>query len=200
MTAAESSNTEVQPERLLLVAACGGQRCRMLRQLHNPPNPGMDTGASLLRDAVRQRRDAVLISTGCLNACSHGSVVVVGWATMPKAGSVQLVLAPDHRWTDRTTAASDTPRIVDPRLSSGYKKDAHGPPARTRMTPATQPTGGRRQHDLVDPVSRRTDPYSPTSSPGGGVSALVVLIEAELTTHQARLATGTPGSVSVRGA
>lgn len=78
----------VQPERLLLVVACGGQRCRVLRQLQTTATTCGDGGTDLLRDAVRQRRNAVLISTGCLGACSHGSVVVVGWATRPHSASL----------------------------------------------------------------------------------------------------------------
>ena len=71
------------PEQLLLVAACTGPRCRALRHLHAVTAPGVDDDTTVLRDAVRHRRDAVMISTGCLQACSHGSVVVVGSATMP---------------------------------------------------------------------------------------------------------------------
>lgn len=77
-----------QPERLLLVVACGGQRCRVLRQLQTTATASGDGGTDLLRDAVRQRRDAVLISTGCLGVCSYGSVVVVGWATSPHAAAL----------------------------------------------------------------------------------------------------------------
>lgn len=66
-------------EPVLLVAACGGPRCRALRALHDPSARAPDPCGQLLREAVRQRPGAVLISTGCLGPCERACVAAVGW-------------------------------------------------------------------------------------------------------------------------
>jgi hypothetical protein len=65
---------------VLVVAVCAGHRCRALRALHDPAATGDSTG-DLLRQAVRRRPRAVLISTGCLGPCAHGCVAAVGTGT-----------------------------------------------------------------------------------------------------------------------
>lgn len=93
------AGTANEPRRLLLVAACNGQRCRTLRQLREP-TIAEPHGWKILRDAVRQRRNAILISTGCLGPCSYGSVVVLGWATMPRDPTPRDTLPPDSAATE----------------------------------------------------------------------------------------------------
>ncbi len=68
---------------MLLVAVCAGDRCSALCRLHAADCVGA------LRAAVRDRRDAVLLSIACLGACHLGSVAAVGWArTRPQVGAL----------------------------------------------------------------------------------------------------------------
>ena len=68
-------------EAVLVVALCGGYRCRALRARHGPPVTADSTG-QLLRQAVRRRPRSVLISTGCLRPCAGGCVAAVGTGTV----------------------------------------------------------------------------------------------------------------------
>ncbi len=78
-----------QGETVLLVAACTGTRCAAVRRPHDPGADPVDRCGHLLRAAVRQRPDAVLLSTACLGPCHLGSVAAVGWAR-PRAQGGRL--------------------------------------------------------------------------------------------------------------
>lgn len=67
--------TDGQPgsaDLLRVVAACQGHRCRALLAAQDPD------GMTALRDAARDSRHGVLVSTGCAGPCAHGPVVVIG--------------------------------------------------------------------------------------------------------------------------
>jgi hypothetical protein len=74
-------------EPYLVVAVCAGARCRALRQLHDPSAASAGPPGQELRDAVRARQRAVLITTGCLGACHQGCVVAVGHGTTEAVGT-----------------------------------------------------------------------------------------------------------------
>lgn len=78
---------------VVLVAMCSGQRCAALRRLHEghlheghlhetdrdeDGNCRHSQSEDLLRRAIRDRPEAVLVSVPCVGPCSHGSVAVVG--------------------------------------------------------------------------------------------------------------------------
>jgi hypothetical protein len=82
---------------VLLVGVCAGHRCAALRRLHSvDPHPtdlmrsGADDDAAdtrqasysesegLIRQAIRDRCDAVLVSLPCLGPCAQGSVAALG--------------------------------------------------------------------------------------------------------------------------
>lgn len=77
-------------QSVLLVGVCVGQRCAALRRLNSADshrtgvNPTRTEPAAvpeseqLLRQAVRARHKAVLVSVPCLGPCSQASVTVVG--------------------------------------------------------------------------------------------------------------------------
>lgn len=66
---------EHDAQTVLLVALCAGQRCDSLRRLAGPTD-----GHMLLRRAVRERSDGVLLHTACQGLCHRGSVALVGRA------------------------------------------------------------------------------------------------------------------------
>ena len=57
---------------LRVVAACQGHRCRALLAAQDPD------GMTALRDAARDSRHGVLVSTGCAGPCAHAPVVMLG--------------------------------------------------------------------------------------------------------------------------
>jgi hypothetical protein len=65
-------------EQLLLVVACGGDRCAAVSRLRSSVG---DVCGPALRAAVRARPDAVLMRTPCLRLCHRGGIAAVGWAT-----------------------------------------------------------------------------------------------------------------------
>ena len=89
-------------EPVLVVALCGGYRCRALRTRHDP-SATADRPGQLLRQAVRRRPRSVLIFTGCLGPCAQGCVAAVGTGT---AGDGELC------WSGRPVGLSmvDLPR------------------------------------------------------------------------------------------
>lgn len=119
-------------QRVLLVTMCTGSRCAGLRRLATadptaahrcPPDlrpdqdrqpgkvqcpegtapGGVGVMDAVLRSAVAHRRDAVLVTTDCLGACSRGSVTAVGWASSTVGG---LSWLSQPVWVER----SETPR------------------------------------------------------------------------------------------
>lgn len=71
-----------------MVAVCTGPRCRALRTLHDPSADAAGPGGAALHHAVRQRPDAVLISTDCLGACDRGCVAAIGTGTAGDDGRI----------------------------------------------------------------------------------------------------------------
>lgn len=76
------TGTPADAEPLLLVAVCGGQRCRAVRALADERSPDAPTSSSVIGEAVRTTRHAVMLSTGCLGPCAQGAVVAIGAATL----------------------------------------------------------------------------------------------------------------------
>lgn len=76
------AKTGADDQPLLLVAVCGGQRCRALRALRDDQSPESPASSSVIREAVRTTRRSMMLSTSCLGPCAQAAVVAVGWATM----------------------------------------------------------------------------------------------------------------------
>lgn len=110
-------------ERVLLVMVCNGPRCAALQRLRE------DTHTDALRSAVRERPHSVLMSTGCLGRCAHGSVAAVGAA---EATGSRLA------WIRHPTLVG---RVDDP--------------ARMALLAAWVSAGGRRSH--LPPPLRHDD-------------------------------------------
>lgn len=67
---------------MLLVAVCGGRRCRALRALADNRWPETPTSDAVIRESVRGTRHAIMLSTGCLGPCAQAAVVALGRATI----------------------------------------------------------------------------------------------------------------------
>lgn len=71
------SDPSCPPQKVLLVAVCGGQRCAALRRLRTG---APEVCGQPLLAAVRSRAGAVLLTTDCLQLWHRGGVAAVGWA------------------------------------------------------------------------------------------------------------------------
>ena len=94
---------------LLVVAVCGGQRCRALRALQDDRSPGTPPSSLVISETVRSTRRSVMLSTDCLGPCAHGALVTVGWATM-KDHTLAWLAAPTY-WESTETPQRATTLI-----------------------------------------------------------------------------------------
>jgi hypothetical protein len=70
-----------------LLVVCDGHRCRGLHALRR----GEEGPWSVLREAVRRTRGAVLVRNPCLGPCHLGALAVLGW-TRAEPGARTLAL------------------------------------------------------------------------------------------------------------
>lgn len=94
--------TPAGDDPLLLVAVCGGQRCRAVRALADDRSPDSPTSRTVIGEAVRTTRHSIMLSTGCLGPCAQGAVVALGPATM--RGRAMAWLSPPTYWGSTETA------------------------------------------------------------------------------------------------
>lgn len=87
---------------LLLVAVCGGQRCRAVRALDDERSPDSPNSCSVIREAVRSTRNAVMLATGCLGPCAEGAVVAIGAAILTDRALAWV--SPPTYWGSTQTA------------------------------------------------------------------------------------------------
>lgn len=117
-----SPGTRPDEQPLLVVAVCGGQRCRALRALHDDRSPGSPTSDSPIREAVRATPRSMMLSTGCIGPCARAAVVAVGWATMQDRSLAWL--SPPVCWgpvetAPRAAALAEWIRALAPTLAAG---------------------------------------------------------------------------------
>ena len=94
---------------LLVVAVCGGQRCRALRALQDDRSPGTPPSSLVISETVCSTKRSIMLSTDCLGPCAHGALVTVGWATMKD--NTLAWLAPPTHWESTETPQHATTLI-----------------------------------------------------------------------------------------